>query len=236
MAIRFRVLYAGGKLRNAPPPIFLFGACPKRKIAPRPVEERKGRFHAGFRLTIVEPVPADVRVFLKTGCNRGKGCRLCFRAETLRLALRGAGGEVFCTVFPPLSGESNGGPRAPLAVSIREILRRGRKRNLPLLSAASFATFLRASEEKLNNAGHLLNPRHGKRFAPTKTRRIREAHESAASVFVVLCCFTSSPAAGPWRCAAAGRASAPVRRAPAHRPSAARARCARSRRIPRRPR
>ena len=26
------------------PPIFLFGTCPKRKTAPRPVEERKGRF------------------------------------------------------------------------------------------------------------------------------------------------------------------------------------------------
>ena len=48
--------------------------------------------------------------------------------------------------------------------------------------------------------------------------------------------FTFSPAAGPWRCAAAGPASGPVRRAPARRPSAARARCARSRRIPRRPR
>ena len=86
-------------------------------------------------------------------------------------------------------------------------------------------------------AAHALRPRHPKRpVPPTKTRRIREAHEPAVSVSVVLCCFTSSPAAGPWQCAAAGRASGPVRRAPARRPSAARARCARSRRIPRRPR
>ena len=32
-------------------------------------------------------------MFPKTGCNRGIGCRLCFRAETLRLALHGAGGN-----------------------------------------------------------------------------------------------------------------------------------------------
>ena len=82
---------SGGALR---PPIFLFSACPKRKTAPRPVEERKGRLHAGFPLTSVEPVPRGCPVFLKTGCNRGIGCRLCFRAETLRLALHGAGGEV----------------------------------------------------------------------------------------------------------------------------------------------
>ena len=39
--------------------------------------------------------------------------------------------------------------RPPLAVSIREVLRRGRIRNLPLLSVLSFATFLWTSKEKL---------------------------------------------------------------------------------------
>ena len=42
----------------------------------------------------------------KTGCNRGIVCRLCFRAETLRLALHGAGGEVFA----PSSRRSLGNP------------------------------------------------------------------------------------------------------------------------------
>ena len=56
--------------------------------------KRKGRLHAGFPLASFEPVPADIRPCLKTGCNRGIGCRLCFRAETLRLALHGAGGNV----------------------------------------------------------------------------------------------------------------------------------------------
>ena len=60
--------------------------------------KRKGRLHAGFPLTSFEPVPAEVRVFPKTGCNRGTGCRLCFRAETLRLALHGAGGNVLYRV------------------------------------------------------------------------------------------------------------------------------------------
>ena len=104
---------------------------------------RKGRFHAGFLLTIVEPVPADIRPFPKTGCNRGIVCRLCFRAETLRLAA-----VRFCTSFPPLPGESNGGPRAPLAVSIREGQGRGRNRNLPLPCGVSFVTFLWAEPKK----------------------------------------------------------------------------------------
>ena len=60
--------------------------------------KRKGRLHAGFPLTSFEPVPADIRPFPKTGCNRGIGCRLCFRAETLRLALHGAGGNVLYRV------------------------------------------------------------------------------------------------------------------------------------------
>ena len=72
---------------------------------------------------------------------------------------------VLCTIFPSLPGESNGGPQTPLAVSIREVLRRGRKRNLPLLSAASFATFLRASEEKLIDAGQILQTDKKKRIA-----------------------------------------------------------------------
>ena len=59
---------------------------------------RKGRFHAGFPSAFFEPVPADDLLFPKTGCNRGIGCRLCFRAETLRLALHGAGGNVLYRV------------------------------------------------------------------------------------------------------------------------------------------
>ena len=57
------------------------------------------------------------------------------------------------TEHAPSSRRSPGNPtgarRPPLAVSIREVLRRGRKRNLPLLSVPSFAAFLRTSEEKL---------------------------------------------------------------------------------------
>ena len=62
--------------------------------------KRKGRLHAGFPLTSVKSVPADIRVFPKPWCNRGIVCRLCFRAETLRLALHGAGGNVlYCVTW-----------------------------------------------------------------------------------------------------------------------------------------
>ena len=62
--------------------------------------KRKGRLHAGFPLTSFEPVPADIRPSPKPWCNRGTGCRLCFRAETLRLALHGAGGNVlYCVTW-----------------------------------------------------------------------------------------------------------------------------------------
>ena len=146
------------------PPVFLF-VLPKRKTAPRPVEERKGRFHAGFPMTSVEPVPADIRAFPKTGCNRGTGCRLCFRAETLRLALRGACGT-FCAQSSHRSpGNPTGVRRPPWPFQLGRFSGGGRKRNLPLLSAASFATFLRASEEKLIDAGHVLHPGRRKRIA-----------------------------------------------------------------------
>ena len=114
-----------GLLRDGPPRARLRSAktalvCHRQRQSSRPPSSfrlaekkmvrararRKGRFHAGFLLTIVEPVPADIRPFPKTGCNRGIVCRLCFRAETLRLALRGAGGT-FCA---PSSRRSPGNP------------------------------------------------------------------------------------------------------------------------------
>ena len=67
------------------PPIFLF-VLPKRKIAPRPVEERKGRQRA-------EPVyrdragHRDHRTWYESGYNRGIAWQNQFRAEPLRLAL-----------------------------------------------------------------------------------------------------------------------------------------------------
>ena len=130
------------------PPIFLFGACPKRKIAPRPVEERKGRFHAGFPPISFEPIPAEVRAFLKTGCNRGTGCRLCFRAETLRLALHGAGGEI----FEPSSRRSPGNPtgvrRPPWPFQLGRV--KGGEENgiFPSLAAFLLSLFFGPNKEK----------------------------------------------------------------------------------------
>ena len=92
--------------RRSPPPYLSFRCLPEKKDSAAPVEERKGRFHAGFPLASFEPVSADIRGFPKNGCNRGIVCRPCFRAETLRLALHSAGGEVFA----PASRRSPGNP------------------------------------------------------------------------------------------------------------------------------
>ena len=60
-------------------------------------------------------------------------------------------------------GIQRGIRRSPLAVSIREVLRRGRKRNLPLLSGVSFATFLWPIKEKLKRSYPLANTKNSKK-------------------------------------------------------------------------
>ena len=87
------------------PVLFSVLARKERKRRAR-CKKEKGAFTRVSCWQALSRSPRISGLFPGTGCNRGIVCRHCFRAETLRLALHGAGGEVFA----PSSRRSLGNP------------------------------------------------------------------------------------------------------------------------------
>ena len=134
---------------------------------------------------LAEPIPRGA-ASLGAALGAGRGWMFCARYPFARhceersdVAIRSFSGDrkgrpygkAKVLRFP--GGIQEGARRPPLAVSIREVLRRGRIRNLPLLSVFSFPTFLWTSKEKLICAEHVLRTANNSRIKNASQRHCR---------------------------------------------------------------
>ena len=87
-----RYLFTRRILRNAPP--IFFSSC-RKEDGPRPGQKKRA-LNALDLCTVTRLVIAIVGHFRLSGRNRGIGCRICFRAEPLRLALPWVQDEAGC--------------------------------------------------------------------------------------------------------------------------------------------